>query len=545
MCHQLAELYSECNCLYYLHPVDTCPAHGLAGHEIVRKTVHVGASCPQHQQGGGSDAASAGRIHSSPDIAGVLDVLRYKDLDLLWPQVIRLSGSLEAACRTVETLIQTFLDDASLLQPVTGGYPDVRLSKYQRGFKAEATEVLRFLLSNKLGITQSILGMHQPLLDPKSELMTMDKWGSRNLNICSPTSLDRWKPGIRREFSFLRAPAVKMQSRIEDYIRQQPRPNPITRPLQVLLVRVSNGLESLKQKCKPIRDGARRMEWTCGCGRKICDDYEPFDQEAANIVFSPLLKVYPRAAISPSSESSEGSGSQTATQAWKLLIPSFLKAPVVSLAPSLPQYNSSSPADPARLGVCPQPATTDPRGTHTFLLLCLPFMRTAIKLLEPEMCTIYSDREFFRALAHHYSASRRRTRWARLRKVRSLKFVEFEVFQSELVYIRQCPSLPPESRRVSEYTYQPALTVPPIGSNLLTHLFENPDHADVLPVLFSRIPKKLHPRLTACRVQGTSVGWGIQIDEGLNWLALLVWGSAGFLVCLVGAVAWALARDDV
>lgn len=122
---------------------------------------------------------------------------------------------------------------------------------------------------------------------------------------------------------------------------------------------------------------------------------------------------------------------------------------------------------------------------------------------------------------------------------------QFEVFQSELVNIRQCPSLPPESRRVSEYTYQPALTIPPIGSNLLTHLFENPDHAEVLPVLFHRIPKKLHSRLTACRVQGSSVGWGIQVDEGLDWAALLVWGSAGFLVCLVVAVTWTLARGDV
>lgn len=164
------------------------------------------------------------------------------------------------------------------------------------------------------------------------------------------------------------------------------------------------------------------------CGRKICDDYEPFHQEAASIVFSRLedsLKAYPSVATSPSSESSEGPGSQAATQAWKLLVPSFLKALVASLTPSLPQHKSSSPADPARLGVCPQPATTDPRrGTHTFLLLCLPFMRTAIKLLQLEMCTIYSDREFFRALAHHYSASRGRTRWARLRKVQSLKFVE-------------------------------------------------------------------------------------------------------------------------
>lgn len=248
------------------------PAHGLAGHEIVRKTIHVGVSCPQHQQGGRSDASSAGRILnvsddlSSPDVAGMFDMLlRHQDLGLLWPQVIRLSGTLEAACHTVETFIQSFLGDVSLLPPVIDGYPG-RQSKFQRGFKVDArghAQTLRFLLSNKLIITQTILEMHQHLLDPESELATRHKWSSMNFNICSSSSWERGKPGIRANLLFLRAPVLSMQSGIKDYIRQQPRLNPITRPLQVLLVRLSNGLEALKRRRRPIRDGARRIEWTC------------------------------------------------------------------------------------------------------------------------------------------------------------------------------------------------------------------------------------------------------------------------------------------
>ncbi|KAL8388811.1 hypothetical protein RB599_010129 [Gaeumannomyces hyphopodioides] len=415
------------------------------------------------------------------------------------------------------------------------------------------SQVLRFLLSGKGDIAQSILEFHQHFIDTESKFVPLDKEDGRRQGGCSPAwSADGFEPGISAEFRFLRSPLKSMESRIQDYIRQSPRPNPLTQPIQILLVQLLNRLEARKWRNAAISDGARRIEWTCKCGRKIFDDYETFHPEGASVVFPLLeknLKTYPSVATSLSSESSEGSGATTAAQTRNLSITSFFRGLAVSLTslkgPALPQHNNTSPADPARLGVCPQPAETDPRrGTHTFLLLCLPFMRTAIKLLQLETCTIYSDREFFRALAYHYSASRGRTSWARLRKVRSLKFVEFEVFQSELVNIRQCPSLPPESLRMSEYTYQPALAVPPIGSNLLTHLFENPDHAEVLPVLFQRIPRKLRSRLTACQRKGSAVGWGIQVDEGLNWVGLLVWGSVGFFVCLAIALGWTLARDD-
>ncbi|KAI6427232.1 hypothetical protein MCOR21_006256 [Pyricularia oryzae] len=168
-------------------------------------------------------------------------------------------------------------------------------------------------------------------------------------------------------------------------------------------------------------------------------------------------------------------------------------------------------------------------------------MRHGAKLFQPETCTINSDREFFQAVRHHYRQGRGSTAWSRLRKVRSLKFVKFEVYQSELVDIQQCPSMPPN---LLDYLYEPAESNPPVGPNLLMHLFEHPDHAEVLPVLFRRIPKKLS-RLQACQRTGSSVGWGLQIHEGLDWVALFYCGCVGFAACLITAVAWTVVRDDV
>ncbi|KFA76987.1 hypothetical protein S40288_09976 [Stachybotrys chartarum IBT 40288] len=48
MCYQLAELYSACQCLYYLHAADRCPAYGQPGHAIQKRTLYVGYACSLH-----------------------------------------------------------------------------------------------------------------------------------------------------------------------------------------------------------------------------------------------------------------------------------------------------------------------------------------------------------------------------------------------------------------------------------------------------------------------------------------------------------------
>lgn len=76
------------------------------------------------------------------------------------------------------------------------------------------------------------------------------------------------------------------------------------------------------------------------------------------------------------------------------------------------------------------------------------------------------------------------------------------------------------------------------------HLFEHPQHADVLPILFRKIPKKLHDKLEPCPVKGSAVGWGVQFVEGMDWFVVFVCGCVGFASALVLAVVWSAVRGD-
>lgn len=122
------------------------------------------------------------------------------------------------------------------------------------------------------------------------------------------------------------------------------------------------------------------------------------------------------------------------------------------------------------------------------------------------------------------------------------------MYRSHLADIRLCPSVPSPDKIGTEYHFdagtEPDIT-PPIGPNILTHLFEHPEHADVLPAIWKRIPRKLCTELTPCPTRGSSFGWGLQLEEGMEWFVFFVLGCAGFLACLLVAIVWSLAQGDV
>ena len=110
--------------------------------------------------------------------------------------------------------------------------------------------------------------------------------------------------------------------------------------------------------------------------------------------------------------------------------------------------------------------------------------------------------------------------------------------------VQSCPSIPPTTIEY-EYDPMPADTMPPIGSSYLMHLFEHPEDAEVTPVMYRKIPKKLRRRLEACPMKGCSIGWGIEFGEGMNWFVIFIYGCLGFAMALVAAIVWAVIRADV
>lgn len=124
--------------------------------------------------------------------------------------------------------------------------------------------------------------------------------------------------------------------------------------------------------------------------------------------------------------------------------------------------------------------------------------------------------------------------------------IQFEMYPDAISGVRSQPSVPPESTR-DDYIYDPIPPelMPPIGSNILVHYFENPQHSSVFPDLYRRIPKKLRTKLIPCTRKGSAIGWGIQFVEGLNTFLFFICVSGGFLICFLVALAWTIAKDDV
>lgn len=121
------------------------------------------------------------------------------------------------------------------------------------------------------------------------------------------------------------------------------------------------------------------------------------------------------------------------------------------------------------------------------------------------------------------------------------------MYPSQLVDVQNFPDVPNDPQAFTDYTFDPlpAETNPPIGPRLLAHLLEHPEHAEVLPVLYRKFPKKLRAKLQACPRKGRAAGWGIEFVEGLNWFMVFLCGCVGFTAALISAIVWTVVRDDV
>ncbi|KAK0716169.1 hypothetical protein B0H67DRAFT_470937, partial [Lasiosphaeris hirsuta] len=100
--------------------------------------------------------------------------------------------------------------------------------------------------------------------------------------------------------------------------------------------------------------------------------------------------------------------------------------------------------------------------------------------------------------------------------------------------IQSKPALPEAAALRDDYHYEPMPcdTLPPVGPNVLMHFFEHPGHAEVVPVLYRRIPKKLRARLVVCPRAGSAVGWGMQLTEGPDPFLVFLCGCGAFAVAL-------------
>ncbi|KAF7527533.1 hypothetical protein G7054_g10433 [Neopestalotiopsis clavispora] len=316
-----------------------------------------------------------------------------------------------------------------------------------------------------------------------------------------------------------------------------------------------------QMKVREPRPGQSRIHYTCRCGGKLYDDYAESRpgalgelklllQQNGFTVNSPGDLESNNPPEAPSSTAKTADQSQTQSENQGVRIPFWRRK----------QAGND-------LGKCQSKLEAAQNGKkHNFVLTCIPFGRLIYKLHQPEVCLINSDQDFFSLLRTTYRRGRTRTLLSFIRRVKSVHFVQvspyihedqlnsgmtdllpqFEVHRMELADIRDHSALPP-GEMSSQYNYDPmpADLMPPIGSNLLAHLMENPTHAGCLPDLYKRIPKKLQDRLSPCPQKGSSLGWGLGFVEGVDAFIFFLCGCLGFLICLLVALIWTIGKSDI
>ena len=182
-----------------------------------------------------------------------------------------------------------------------------------------------------------------------------------------------------------------------------------------------------------------------------------------------------------------------------------------------------------------------------YLLMCIPHRRYAAKVAQINVSAFHSDQLFFPQLRLNYHEIR--GRWHSvfsLRTLKSIKFVQFEMYSSSLADIQATDVIPCANRK-DEYRYRPvpAEIIPPVGPNHLMHLYHHPEDAETAPVCLEKIPRKLRQPLSVCPVRGTGLGWGIHFVKGLHLTKLWATGFVGLLASIAFGVCWSTKRDDI
>ncbi|KAI0198271.1 hypothetical protein F4808DRAFT_263070 [Astrocystis sublimbata] len=461
-------------------------------------------------------------------------LLNHPGLRHLWPQIIAGQASREDGRQTIDRFLRRFAEDLERLADKSYGTGDVEL---YRIVLSSSRFVKRYRVEIAWRICQSHETKHQSLDSNTAN----DDTGILAAEEAADHDADPFIFSVAEEFIFETEPILYLEANVVAFVRQRQQKQ-FSRAATTLRSYISLTIQHFNQA--PLAAGKRRISWKCICGCQITDDYDE-QHEGAIQNFEDGLKGYNQATPSAQQQNNTNwKSTMSTTKEW--FRKSLTEAKSHGSSNRLPSYRQGASNLSTQLGACARSASIS-QAYHNFVLLCIPYLRWGLRLHNTEVCRIDSDQQYFKLLRQCYLGQRRGSVWKalrRFRKVRALQFVKFEVFRNTLVDVRVCPSMPTTN---NDYAYDPMPpeVVPPIGPNLLMHLFENPDHADVTLFLFRRFPKKLRTQLEACPVKGSSIGWGVEFVEGIDWYAVFVTGCIGFLFCLIFGVAWSVAKGDV
>ncbi|KAK1751160.1 hypothetical protein QBC47DRAFT_352026 [Echria macrotheca] len=295
-----------------------------------------------------------------------------------------------------------------------------------------------------------------------------------------------------------------------------------------------------------LKEGHRRIEWTCDCGVDLYADLRVPSGGSEHID-----------ALALSLQSSAGSGPSTAGATTVGYIQQRSSGTSETLSnsdttdcPSDSQSSSSSssPASSVLGSVSVQPQPTG-AVRPKYLALCVNTGGIYKTLAEVDTTGTASDAAGFEKMKQAYVATRgRRSRFGFLIKPVGIEFVQFTLWNLRHGYVSICnrpESIPPHTTAEYEYLPKPLDPLPPMPPEIFIHYLEhgegglNPARHDWLPRLPMRVGKRVIDGEEAC------YGWGLHVIEGPNREVVFWLMMATTVASVLACALWAQIKEDM
>ncbi|KIX07800.1 uncharacterized protein Z518_02454 [Rhinocladiella mackenziei CBS 650.93] len=297
------------------------------------------------------------------------------------------------------------------------------------------------------------------------------------------------------------------------------------------------------QKEPPLQPGMIRIRFRCACQAVVWDDYPDTIANAAKSLEHHLDRHF-RQAVNSSRKTVDGRVGKTLRSFFSVCARGFRS--LYRSSPGRAQGHSGQSIDSEAQQ---NPSTSSESATTSFYLTCATQDARIPTLVQSPAASIHSDLEYFDLLRKIINDQRWTLRGTlRPRKIISIRYVKFELlFDNKHVEIRKTPDFPEDNQH-----YQPSKgdfereEFCPWGPNLLLHFFERRHECPQHPKILARIPRKLKEKLVVTDTSGVLMGWGMQLDDGLDGLRVGIMGIIGLMLSSVFGILWAkLHGNDV
>ncbi|KAK3292819.1 uncharacterized protein B0H64DRAFT_402750 [Chaetomium fimeti] len=384
-------------------------------------------------ESGVSVASSATTIDG--DTVGLLftKLLHFGDLRFLWPQLIARSATWKRSQRTIERLLRRYSDD---LHKLALNEPSNELiTNEERALRIRAS---KFVRRSRANIAQRLCEAHYDFSEQRPTEADTEKAGEQDGrdvppfedSDSAPEDESLFVPEAAETFLFRTEPILFLQASVKALVRSRaPRSTGFGADMwNRSKLWFENTLLSKAWHPRSKLENSTRLHWTCACGKALYDDFVELRPGALAELHSLLQHYGKDTTVDNDMEVFDVENGPEQSRDWKQTISQVVSSWTQLLASrkkatNLPRYVQDKKKAAIPIGACSRTGT-DGGEAHDFVLLCIPFMRLATKLYQPEICRINSDQEFIQLLRHYYASKRGPSPWKWLRRVKAINFVK-------------------------------------------------------------------------------------------------------------------------